>query len=93
MAKTVIRRDGSKEPFDDNKIRRAIEAAAREAGLSPDRVTAVVNQVANVVLTFAAPREEITTLEIRGKILALLDELEPSVSAAWRRFDKARGRA
>ncbi len=93
MAKTVIRRDGSKEPFDEGKIRRAIEASAREAGLPPERVAAVVNQVANVVLAFAAPKEEISTLDIRGKTLSLLDEMEPSVSAAWRRFDKARGRA
>ncbi len=93
MAKTVIRRDGSKEPFDEGKIRRAIEASAREAVLSPERVTAVVNQVSNVVLAFAAPKEDISTLDIRAKVLALLDEVEPAVSAAWRRFDKARGRA
>ncbi len=92
MAKIVIRRDGSREPFDEGKIRRAIEASAREAGLPADRVTAVVNQVANVVLAFAAPKEEISTLDIRAKVLALLEEMEPSVSAAWRRFDKARGR-
>ena len=33
-------------------------------------------------------REEIATSEIKEKILSELDRIEPSVSAAWRKYDE-----
>ncbi len=93
MAQTVIKRDGSKEPFDAGKVRRAIEDAAREAGLEDARVGEVAEQVAGAALQLAESKEEITTSELRDKILSELDSVEPSVSEGWRKYDEARGRA
>lgn len=93
MAEVVIKRDGSTEPFDDGKIRRSIEAAARSTDLSEERIAEIVEDAAGVALSLAAGKEKISTEEIRKTILERLDEIEPSVSEAWREFDEERGRA
>ncbi len=87
MAKEVVKRDGTKEPFDAGKIRNAISMAATEAGLEEEKKKEVVEQVTAVVVGMADTKEEITTSEIKESILAELDNVEPSVSAAWRKYD------
>jgi len=88
MALEVIKKSGEKEPFDTEKIRRSIQAAADETDLSEERKKEVVEQVANSAIQLAEGKEEIATSEIREKILDELDKIEPSVSAAWRKYDQ-----
>ena len=64
MAKEVIKKDGTKEPFDAEKIKKSIAAAAEEAGLSEERKNEVVEQVSAVVIKMAEEKEEIATSEI-----------------------------
>jgi transcriptional repressor NrdR len=92
MAQQVIKRDGTKEPFDEEKVKKAIQTAAGEAGLAPERAEEVVNQVSSVVLDFAAEKEEIASSELGEKVLSELDKVEPSAAEAWRKYDQARGR-
>jgi len=88
MADQVIKKDGTKEPFDPEKIRKSIVAAAELANLPEERKNEVVEQVATTVIQMAEGKEEIATSEIREKILSELDQVEPSVSAAWRKHDQ-----
>ena len=87
MATQVIKKDGSKQPFDAEKIKRGIEGAAREAGLPNDKVSQVAAEVSAVVLERIGSQEEIVTSEIKSMILNELDRVEPSVSAAWRTYE------
>lgn len=88
MADQVIKKDETKEPFDPEKIRKSIVAAAELANLPEERKKEVVEQVATTVIQMAEGKEEIATSEIREKILSELDQIEPSVSAAWRKYDQ-----
>jgi len=88
MAKEVIKKDGTKEPFDPGKIKNAIRAAAARTELSDERKNEVIEEVAAVVIQLANAKEEIATSELREKILSELDSVEPSVSAAWRKYDQ-----
>jgi len=88
MANEVIKKDGSREPFDAEKIRNSIRAACQEAGLEEGRKNEVVEQVAKVAIELADSKEEIATSEIKEKILSELDNIEPSVSAAWRKHEE-----
>jgi transcriptional regulator NrdR family protein len=88
MAKEVIKKDGTKQPFDSEKIKNSIRAAAGLANLQEERKNEVVEQVATTVIQMAEEKEEIATSEIREKILSELDSIEPSVSAAWRKYDQ-----
>lgn len=88
MASQVIKKDGTKEPFDPEKIRNSIIAAAGLANLSEERKNEVVEQVATTIIEIAAVKEEIATSEIREKVLSELDRVEPSVAEAWRKYDQ-----
>lgn len=92
MAKFVIKRDGTKEPFDAEKIRKAIAGAASRTELSEERVNEVVEQVSGAALELAGGKEEIATSEIKEKILSELDAIEPSVSEAWRKYEEEKGK-
>ncbi len=86
MAKFVIKKGGEKEPFDAEKINKAIAAAASRADLSEKRIKKVVKKVSKAAIKLAKKKEEIATTEIKEKILSELDALEPSVSEAWRKY-------
>jgi len=86
MAKFVIKKDGEKEPFDAEKIKKSITVAASGANLSEKQIKKVVKKVSKAAIKLAKKKEEITTTEIKEKILSELDALEPSVSEAWRKY-------
>ena len=93
MAKEVIKKDGRKEPFDAEKIKKSIAAAAQRTDLSEERKNEVVGQVAATVTQMVEEKDEIATSELREKILSELDSVEPSVSAAWREHDQEKKKA
>lgn len=93
MAKFVIKKDGTKEPFDAEKIKKAIAAAASAANLSEKQIKKVVKKVSKAAIKLAKKKDEIATAEIKEKILSELDALEPSVSEAWRKHDQEKGGA
>ncbi|MBU2539924.1 hypothetical protein KJ786_02085 [Patescibacteria group bacterium] len=89
MAKEVIKKDGTKEPFDAGKIRNAIVATVASVALSEERKNEVVEQVVSkVTQTIVEGKDEIPTSEIKENILSELDSIEPSVSAAWRKYEQ-----
>ncbi len=88
MASEVIKRDGSREPFDAEKIRRSITIAAEQANLPGERKNDVVERVTATATQMAEERDEIATSEIKEKILSELDRIEPTVSASWREYDQ-----
>lgn len=88
MAKEVIKKDGTKEPFDAEKIRKAIAAAAQRTELPEERKNEIVEQVTAKVVQMAEAKEEIATSEIRENIVRELDSAEPSVSEAWKKHEE-----
>ncbi|MBZ1345341.1 MAG: hypothetical protein KY055_01745, partial [Candidatus Nealsonbacteria bacterium] len=93
MAKEVIKKDGTKELFDIEKVRKAIALAAEEAGLSEEKKNEVVERVAAAVIQATEGKEEITASEIKEKILSELDRIKPAVSTAWRKYDQEKKEA
>ncbi len=89
MAQMVVKRDGSKEPFDADKVKKSIQMAAEDAGLEPDRTQDIVMRASQAAIEFAAGTEEVATSELRDKILEVLDVAEPTVGDAWRRYEEA----
>lgn len=90
MAKVVIKKDGTKEAFDAEKIRSSIAAAAERTDLPAERKNEVVEQVSNLVIQEVEEKEEVATSEIREKILNELDLIEPSISSAWREYEQSK---
>lgn len=92
MANFVIKKDGTKEPFDAEKIKKSIVGAAQGTELSEERINEVVEQISKVALELAEGKEEIATTDIREKILGELDNVEPSISESWRKHDQEKGK-
>jgi len=90
MANEVIKDDGTREPFDAEKIRISIRAAARAAGLAEDKVQELVSEVGESAIDMAEAREVIVASEIRSFILNELDEIDFSVAEAWREYDRTK---
>ncbi|TSC75736.1 MAG: hypothetical protein G01um101430_230 [Parcubacteria group bacterium Gr01-1014_30] len=90
MATQVIKKDGTKQPFDAEKIKRAIALACQEGGCSEERTAEVVGQVSGSAVALADSKDEIATSELRDKILAELDSAEPAAAEAWRKHDQER---
>ena len=88
MAEEVIKKDGTKQPFDAEKIKESIRAAANLTDISEERKNELVEKVGNATIEIANAKKKITTSEIKEKILKDLDAIEPSVSAAWRRYEQ-----
>ena len=88
MANFVIKKHGKKEPFDFEKIKKSIMTSAQSVDLEEERRKEIVDQVSSAVLQMTGEREEIEVSQIRSKILQELDFIEPSVSEAWREYDK-----
>jgi transcriptional regulator NrdR family protein len=90
MIKFVIKKDGSKDPFNPEKMKAAIMAAATDAGLSDGEKSNVVSQVSSSVIVLFKDRDEVPTSEIKESILSQLNELSPVVADAWRKYDAAK---
>jgi|YelNatPaOPRAMG01_1025707.scaffolds.fasta_scaffold38739_1 transcriptional regulator NrdR family protein len=90
MTNFVIKKSGEREPFDPMKIENSIRAAATDAGLPTERINELVSRVAKVVVDAVVDKNEVATSEIKTRILAELDEIEPAVADAWRQFDEAK---
>ena len=88
MAKEVIKKDGTKEPFDAGKIKNSILGAAQRTDLSEERKNEVVEEVAATVIQMAEEKDEIATSEIKEKILSELDKVEPAISEAWKKYEQ-----
>ena len=84
----VIKRNSRKEKFDEKKIKRSIDAAAKEADIPEARRKGLVERVAVEMIEYAKKEKEVRALDLREKILARLDSIEPSVANSWRDFDR-----
>ena len=88
LSKLVIKKDGTKEPFDAEKIKNSILGAAQRTDLSEERKNEVAEEVAATVIQMAEGKDEIATSEIKEKILSELDSVEPAISEAWKKYEQ-----
>lgn len=86
---TVVRkRSGDKEPFDMVKLKRSIQKAGIDAGYTLDDIADDVDEITSKIVEIAGQKIEINSDAIRDHILKELDESNPSIAQAWKRFDE-----
>lgn len=93
MANFIIKKDGTKEPFNVEKIKSAVVAAGTQAGLQAEEAAKIAEEVAVTVTNSVSNINEVLGAELRARILSQLDAIAPSVSEAWRKYDKEQGKA
>ncbi|MCK9187011.1 MAG: ATP cone domain-containing protein [Candidatus Colwellbacteria bacterium] len=87
---TVIKKDGAKEPYDEEKLRNSIIAAAKDAGFDEDRIRQVVNNITQKVTDRISGEEEVASHRLREIILRELDNIEAEIADAWRKYEAAK---
>ena len=87
MITQVIKKDGSRESFDIEKIKQNIIAASKEAGLAEEKQKEIVETVSDKVLKTLQEQAEVTHTEIRDLILKELDTSAPVVAEVWRKYE------
>ena len=84
----VIKRKGSIEPFNPDKIKGSLQKAAIDAGYSVEEKEDIINEVFNNIHNAIGKEKDIETKTIRACLLTELDKCEPYMAKSWRRFDK-----
>ncbi len=90
MANFVVKKDGTKVSFNSEKIKAGVMAACSEAGISEEDATNIAGKILSSVTIAFEGQDEVATSEIRDKILSELDESQPDVAEAWRRFEESK---
>jgi transcriptional regulator NrdR family protein len=79
---TVIKRDGSRQPFRPQQITQVVQAA----GLNPDQARKLTQTVSSWAFSLKQP--EITSAKIKEKILGQLRQIDPPVAGLFQWYQK-----
>lgn len=88
MLNFVIKKDGSIEPYNEDKIRKSITiASTRSVSADEDTLWIIDEVLAELAKSFEG-MEKVSTEELRKKILKKLNAIAPSVALTWERYKK-----
>jgi transcriptional regulator NrdR family protein len=88
MANFIVKKDGAKEPFSEQKIKSAVITAATQAGLTAEEGIKIAEEITSTVVKSVANLSEVVGVEVRARILSQLDAIAPKVAEAWKKYDK-----
>ncbi len=88
MVTTVIKKSGQEEPFDVEKIKKAVRGACREAELLDEtKQEELANLISEKIIEMYEEQNEVTALELREKILGELEIMAPEAATAWHNYE------
>jgi transcriptional repressor NrdR len=83
----VVKRKGSVETFNPDKIRGSLQKAAIDAGYSVEEKEDIIQEVLDNVDKAISKDKDVETKTIRACLLTELERCEPYMAKSWRRFD------
>ena len=86
----VIKKNGTQEPFNPEKIKNAIKAAGKDAGMDETKQNELAESISSKIETEIQNQSQVSYSDIRRKVLETLDTSAPSVAAAWRKFEETK---
>lgn len=91
----VIKRNGKKEPFSEQKIKNSVESAVKGAGYNANAKKRLIDRAMADVNKAVHGKEEISTAKIRNIVINDLeqewDEDQVPVAKAWRNYELKHG--
>lgn len=87
----VIKRNGKKEPFNAQKVEKAVENAITDAGFSVTEKMRAIEHATSDAENIAKNRNEINAQEIRNEVLNDLESDVPEAAQSWRNYEKKHG--
>ncbi|MEL7670280.1 ATP cone domain-containing protein [Methanobacterium sp.] len=87
----VIKRNGEKEPFSEEKIKNSIESAVKDAGFKTQSKKRLIDKTLTDINRAVQGKEEISTAKIRNIVINDIeqdfDEDQAPVVRAWRNYE------
>ena len=90
MVDFIIKKDGSKESFDREKIKNGVLSAAKQSGLAQNEAEELAARVADYVEESTAGISEILAADVREKIVSFLDNSAPNVEGSWKNYESSK---
>ncbi len=91
----VIKRNGMKEPYNEEKIRNSVESAVKDSGLRVQSKRKLIDKTMDDVKNAVQNKDEITTAKIRNIIINDFEQDwegdEVPVARAWRNYELKHG--
>lgn len=95
MVTDVIKRNGDREPYSEEKVKNSVKKAVKDAGLRVQSKKELIDKVMNDVHEVVKDREEVTTAKIRNVIINDFEEDwvgdEVPAARAWRNYELKHG--
>lgn len=86
MANFVIKRDGKKEPFNIEEIKKSIMEAAIRAGIKENAARLLAKEVSGPISGSLKNANEVLAAELRARIISALDDISPEASKEWKNY-------
>ena len=91
----VVKRNGRKEPFNEEKVKNSIESALKDAGYKVQAKRRLIDKTMKDLNKVVQDKGEISTAEIRNIVINDLeqewDEDQVPVARAWRNYELEHG--
>lgn len=87
----VIKSNGKREQFSEQKVKNSIESAVQDAGFSPQEKMNVINHASQDAIQMAQNKNQIQTKQIRDTIISDLEEDDQQVANAWKQYERQHG--
>jgi transcriptional repressor NrdR len=84
----VVKRRGSVENFDPEKVRRSMQKAAIDAGYSLEDKEDLINEISEHVTENLKNEDEVKSDVICEAVLNEMLASSPEIVEAWRKFDR-----
>ncbi len=87
----VVKRNGMKEQFKEEKVRMSIEGAVKDAGFDVGQKREVIDHAAQDATQMARGMDQIEVKQLRDTILRDLEQDDQQVAQAWRNYERTHG--
>jgi transcriptional repressor NrdR len=87
----VIKSNGKREQFSEQKVRNSVENAVKDAGFSPQEKMNVIEHASQDAAQMAQGQDEIQTRQIRDTVLNDLEQDDQQVANAWKQYERQHG--
>ncbi|MDO8529958.1 MAG: ATP cone domain-containing protein [bacterium] len=90
MSNFVTKTDGTRVPFKEEKLKNSIVAAGHDAGLSDEEALEIATKVTSLVMPLIQNQEDISSTELKEKVMAELEVSYPALADAWKKYDETK---
>jgi transcriptional repressor NrdR len=87
----VVKRDGQKEQFKEEKLRMSIEGAVKDAGFDVSQKREIIDHASQDAIQMARGMDQVDVKQIRDTVLRDLEQDDNQVAQAWRNYERTHG--